>query len=99
MIHALIDATRVVGSVVQDGVPHEVCVEAVGNHDRGENVLTVTLRAYLRATEHGHLGETSAPAWLPSPEELRESVAVEEAHELVEDILASWSQKVKHAIP
>ena len=99
MIHALIDATRVVGTFFEDGNPQEVCIEAIANHNRAENLLTVTLRAFLRSTEHGHLGETSIPDWLPASVELRESVGAEEAHELVEDILASWSLKVKNAIP
>lgn len=99
MIHALIDTTRVVGSVESGGVPQEVCAEAVGNHDRGESLLTVNLRAYLRASEHEHLGETATPGWLPAPEVVTEHVEAEEAHEMVGDIFASWCRKVAEAIP
>ena len=99
MIHALIDTTRVVGSVESGSVPQEVCAEAVGNHDRSGSLLTVNLRAYLRTTEHGHLGETTTPDWLPAPEMVAEHVDVEEAHEMVNDIFASWCWKVADAIP
>jgi hypothetical protein len=99
MIHALIDTTRVVGSVEAGGVTHEVCAEAVGNHDRGESLLTVNLRAFLRTTEHGHLGETTTPDWLPAPQVVKEHASAEEAHALVDDVFASWCHRVADAIP
>ncbi len=99
MIHHLIDSTRVVGVTELVGERFEVCAEAVGRHDRGENLLTVELRAFLRAASPGHLGEVAHPDWLPATQELREAVGVEEAHEMVDDIFRSWCRKVAAAIP
>lgn len=99
MIHALLDTTRVVGAIDFEGVPCEVCAEATATHHRGENTLAVELSAYLRATEHGHLGERFVPAWLPSPETLVEQAEIEEAHEMTEDMLASWCRRVAASIP
>jgi hypothetical protein len=99
MIHALLDTTRVVASIIHEGAPCEVCAEATANHDRRDNSLTVTLSAYLRSAEHGHLGEHSRPAWLPAPETIVEHVAIEEAHEMTNDILASWCRRVTASVP
>ena len=99
MIHALIDTTRVLGKVEEEGIAYEVCAEAIGNHDRGGNVLTVNLRAFLRSVVHEHLGEVVLPEWLPAAKVVTEHVEVAEAHELVDEIFASWCRQVKSAIP
>lgn len=99
MINALIDTTRVVGACELDGVVHEVCAEAVGNHERDGSILKVNLRAFLRSTGHDHLGEIVHPDWLPAGEEVAEHVDIREAHELVNDIFASWCRKVADSIP
>ncbi len=99
MIHALIDTTRVVGSIELDGAIHEVCAEAIGNHNRSENLLSVNLRAFLRSTAHEHLGEVAAPDWLPSEETVTEHVEAGEAHEMVNDIFSLWCRKVSDAVP
>lgn len=99
MIHALLDTTRVTGTVEIDGATHEVCAEAVANHDAGTHQLTVNLRAFLRATQYDHLGETTTAAWLPAPKTVNESVEAREAHEMANDVFASWCHKVAGTIP
>lgn len=99
MIHALLDTTQVIGTTEMDGASHEVCAEAIASHDRRSNQMTVNLRAFLRATQHVHLGETTIPAWLPAPQTVTEHVEVDEAHEMANDVFASWCHKVKGAIP
>ncbi len=99
MIHALLDTTQVVGTLEIDGATHEICAEAEATHDRRTNQLTVSLRSYLRATQHDHMGETTTPAWLPAPQSVTEHVEVDEAHEMANDVFASWCHKVKGMIP
>lgn len=99
MIHALLDATQVLGTVQIDGVTHEVCAEAIANHDRRSNELTVNLCAFLRSEEQDHIGEQSTPAWLPASQNVTEHVDAEEAHAMASDVFASWKRKVAAAMP
>lgn len=99
MLHALLDATQVLGTVEIDGVPHEVCAEVIANHDRRANQLTIELRAFLRSEQQDHIGERSASAWLPAPQTVTEHVEAGEAHEVADDVFASWRHKVAAAIP
>lgn len=99
MIHALLDTTKVIGTLDREGGSFEVCAEATANHARGDNLLTVNLRSYLRSTQHVHLGETVAPDWLPAPQVVTEHVAIDEAHEMTNEIFASWCRKVAESIP
>jgi hypothetical protein len=99
MLHALLDATQVLGTVEIDGVTHEVCAEAVANHDRRTNQLTVNLRAFLRSEQQEHIGEQSLSAWLPAPETTTEHVEAGEAHAVASDVFSSWKRKVDSAIP
>lgn len=99
MIHALLDTTQVICTLDIDGSAHELCAEGIANHDRRSNLLTVNLRAFLRATEHTHLGETATPAWLPPPQTVTEHVDAGESHELANDVFASWCHKVAGTAP
>ena len=99
MIHSLLDTTQVISILEVEGVPFEVCVEAVASHDRSRNLLTVQLRAFLRAEKHDHIGEISTPSWLPAGQTVTEHVSAEEAHEVAGDVLASWRQKVAGCLP
>lgn len=99
MIHSLLDTTQAIRILELEGVPFEVCVEAVASHDRGTNLLTVQLRAFLRAEKHDHIGEVSTPSWLPAAQAVTEHVSAEEAHEVANDVLASWRQKVAGCLP
>lgn len=99
MIHALLDTTQVIATVQLDGATHELCAEAMANHDRHSNRLTVKLRAFLRAEQHDHIGEISTPNWLPEPQTVTEHVAAEEAHDLANDIFASWCHKLASVMP
>ena len=99
MIHALLDATQVLGTLEIDGAAYEVCVEAVANHDRHTNQLTVTLRAFLRSEKQDHIGETTTPAWIPQSQTVTEHVEGDEAHEMANDVFASWKKVVAAAIP
>ncbi|MCX6849409.1 MAG: hypothetical protein NTY98_10850 [Verrucomicrobia bacterium] len=99
MIHALLDTTKVLHLLEIEGVVHELCAEAVATHDRHSNQLTVNLRAFLRATEHTHIGETAMPDWLPAPQIVTEHVDAEEAHAMANDIFVSWCHSVSTARP
>lgn len=99
MIHALLDTTKALQTLEIGGVVHELCAEAIANHDRHSQQLTVNLRAFLRATEHIHLGETTTPGWLPAPQVVKEHVEAEEAHDMAYDIFASWCHTVSAARP
>jgi len=99
MIHALLDTTRVVRTLELDGGSQEVCAEAVATHDRKSNQLSITLSAFLRATEHTHIGEVSAPSWLPSSQSVTEHVGAEEAHEMANEVFDSWCHKVAASHP
>ena len=99
MSHALLDTAQVLRSIEIKGVVHELCAEAIANHDRHSNQLTVNLRAFLRATEHTHIGETTTPSWLPAPQVVTEHVDAEEAHGMANDVFASWCDKVNAACP
>ena len=99
MLHSLLDTTQVLGTVEIDHATHEVCAEAVASHDRGTNLLTVNLRAFLRAEKQDHIGETAAADWLPASETVTEPVDAEEAHAMASDIFASWRRKVATTVP
>lgn len=99
MLHALLDATQVLGTVEIDGATHEVCAEAVATHDRRTNQLTVNLRAFLRSEQQDHIGEQSLPAWLPAPQNVTEHVEAGEAHAMASDVFASWKRKIEAVIP
>lgn len=99
MIHALLDTTQVIGTLDIDGSAHELWAEATAHHDRSSNLLTVELKAFLRATEQTHLGETAIPGWLPPPQTVTEHVDAGEAHELANDVFASWCHKLAGMIP
>ncbi len=99
MIHALLDATQVLGTLEIDGAAYEVCAEAVANHDRHTNQLTVNLRAFLRSEKQDHIGETTTPAWIPQPQTVTEHVEGGEAHEMANEIFATWKRKVSGVIP
>lgn len=99
MDHKLLDTTKVVGATMIDGMPFEVCAEAEASHDRITSMLSVKLRAFLRALEHTHLGETAAASWLPAPDTVTEHVDREEAGEMAKDVFASWCHKVERAVP
>lgn len=98
MIHALLDTTQVLRTLEIDGTAHELCVEAIAKHNRTTNQLTVDLKAFLRSEAQVHLGETASAAWLPQPQTVTEHVDASEAHEMAQDILASWCGKVKRAV-
>lgn len=99
MIHALLDTTKVVGTLDHEGGSFEVCAEATANHARGDNLLNVNLRSYLRSTRHVDLGAIAIPDWLPAPQVVTEHVAIDEAHEMTNEIFASWCRKVAESIP
>lgn len=99
MTHPLLDTTQVISLIEVDGVPFEVCAEALASHDRGKNLLSVELRAFLRAEKHDHIGEVSTPTWLPAPQTLTEHVDAEEAHAVASDVLSSWRHKVAGCLP
>lgn len=99
MIHSLLDTSQVISTIDIEGVPFEVCIEAVASHDRGKNELSVQLRAFLRAEKHDHIGEVSTPSWLPAAHSVTEHVSAEEAHEVAADVLASWRHKVAGCLP
>lgn len=99
MVHALIDTTRVVGHVEADDTNHEVCAEATATQEPGSNLVTVKLRAFLRATAQDHLGETGVPPWLPDPQVVNEHLEPGEAHDWVHEVFASWCHRVAAAIP
>ena len=99
MIHALLDATQVLGTIQIEGALHEVCTEAVASHDRGSNRLTVNMRAFLRSEQQDRIGEQSTPAWLPEPQTVIEHVEAEEAHAMASDVFASWKHKLSAVIP
>jgi hypothetical protein len=98
VIQALLDTTKVVGKSEIDGQPFEICAEAVANHDRRDNRLTVDLRAFLRAEGHARIGETTAPDWLPAPETVTEYTDFAEAHEVAADVFANWCRRVAGAV-
>ncbi len=99
MIHALLDITQVIGTVAIDGAVHKVCAEAVARHDHPTDQLTVSLRAFLRAEQHDHIGEITLPDWLPAPQTVTEHVAAGEAHAMANDVFQSWCHKVTGTIP
>lgn len=98
MIPALLDTTKVINSIEIGGDLYEVCAEAIANHNRGSNLLTVHLNAFLRATRHDHLGERVVPGWLPAPQVVTEHVEFDEAHEITGEIFATWCRKVEGAV-
>lgn len=59
----------------------------------------MNLRAFLRSEQQDHIGEQSTPAWLPEPQTVIEHVEAGEAHEMANDVFASWNQKVAAAMP
>ncbi|MDZ4402614.1 hypothetical protein [Prosthecobacter sp.] len=99
MLHSLLDTTKVIHTVEIAGATYELCAEAVANHDRHGNQLTVNLRAFLRAMRQDHIGETAVPVWLPPPQSITEHVDAGEAHELANDVFSSWCHKVADAAP
>jgi hypothetical protein len=99
MIHTLLDATQVLGTLEVDSVTHEVCAEAVASHHRQTNQLVVKLRAFLRSENQEHLGDTTTPAWIPQSQTVTEHVEGGEAHEMANDVFASWKKVVAAAIP
>lgn len=99
MTHPLLDTTQVITLIDVEGVPFELCIEALASHDRGKNLLTVELRAFLRAEKHDHIGEVTTPSWLPSPQTITEHVDAEEAHAVASDVLSSWRHKVEGCLP
>jgi hypothetical protein len=99
MLNTLIDSTRVVGHFGSGGSNHEVCAEATATQELGSNLVTVKLRAFLRATEQNHLGETAETTWLPGNQVVNEHLDSGEAHEWVRDVFASWCHRVATAIP
>lgn len=99
MLHALLDATQLLGTIEIEGVRQEVCAEALASHDRSSNQLTVKLRAFLRSEQQDHIGEQSIPAWLPAPETTTEHVEADEAHAVASDVFASWKREVEALIP
>lgn len=99
MLHALLNATQVLGTVEIDSAIHEVCAEALASHDRHKMELTVNLRAFLRSEQQDHIGEQCIPAWLPEPQTVIEHVPTEDAHAMASDVFASWKRKVEAAIP
>jgi len=99
MIYALLDTTRVVRTLEMDGGSQEVCAEAVATHVRKSNQLSITLSAFLRATEHTQIGEVSTPSWLPASQSVTEHVSADEAHEMANDVFNSWCHKVAASHP
>lgn len=99
MTHALLDTTQVLRTLSINGIAHEVCVEAVASHDRSSNVLTVHLKAFLRSEAQDHIGEVASASWLPQPQTVTEHVESGEAHEMANDVFASWKNKVAATIP
>jgi hypothetical protein len=99
MIHSLLDTTQVISIHTLEGRPYEVCIEALATHDRSKDLLTVQLRAFLRAEQHDHIGEVSTPAWLPAAETVTEHVSADEAHAVAADVLTSWRHKVAGCLP
>jgi hypothetical protein len=99
MLHALIDSTRVVGHFEFGGSNHEVCAEATATQEPGSNLVTVKLRAFLRATEQDQLGETAEVGWLPGSQVVNEHLDPGEAHEWVREVFTSWCHRVASAIP
>lgn len=98
MLHALLDTTQVLGTFDIEGDTFEVCAEAVANHDRKSNQLTVELKAFLRSEKQDHIGETSVASWLPQPQTVVEHVEASEAHALASDVFSSWRGKVGAAL-
>ncbi len=99
MSHAFLDTIRVIGNLTVGDAPYEVCAEAIANHDRLSNEVTVNLSAFLRAPQHGRDVEVPAAGWLPAPQVVTEHVDLDEAHEMVKEIFSVWCHKVAEAMP
>ncbi len=99
MIHALLDTTQVVATHDIDGISYEVCAEAIATHDRKAHLLSVELRSFLRALNQDHIHEELIPAWLPEPETITDGVEASEAHEMADDVFASWCRRVVATVP
>jgi hypothetical protein len=99
MIHALLDTTQVVATHEVEGLAYEVCAEAIATHDRRAHLLSVELRAYLRALNQDHIHEEMTPDWLPTPETITDGVEASEAHEMADDVFASWCRRVAATVP
>jgi hypothetical protein len=67
--------------------------------NRKSNQLSITLSAFLRATEHTQIGEVSTPSWLPASQSVTEHVSADEAHEMANDVFNSWCHKVAASHP
>jgi len=92
-MNTLLDITKVVGTVEQNGAFFEVCAEAEASYDSNLSRVTVNLRGYLRSAAQPSLGELPSPAWLPHPEKVEENADLDEATDLAKDAFASWSHK------
>lgn len=99
MTHALLDTTQVVATHEIEGISYEVCAEAVATHDRRVHILSVELRSFLRALDQDHIHEELVPEWLPAPETITDGVEAAEAHEMADDVFASWCRRVAATVP
>jgi hypothetical protein len=99
MIHALLDTTQVIANHEMDGITYEVCAEIVATHDRKLHMLTANLRCFLRALDQDQIHQETTASWVPEPEVALESVEAHEAHEMADDIFASWVRRALACVP
>ena len=99
MNHALLDTTHVVATHDIEDITYEVCAEAIARHDRKIHLLSVDLRAFLRAQNAAHIHEEATAPWLPEPETITDGVDASEAHEMADDVFASWCRRVAATVP
>lgn len=82
---------------IAGGGTAEVQVSADGEYDESRSMLSLTLGDAVRPLLKADA--CARPAWLPTPQLVREHIALEEATTLARDIFRHWVEKVRRAIP
>jgi hypothetical protein len=77
----------------------EVCASADATFDEDRGQLTVTLDSFVRPIDFKATQKHWRPDWLPSPEIVKENLALEEAMPATKEIFRRWTPKIRQSIP
>lgn len=95
----ILSTSEVLDSLMVGGIEYEVLADANALFDEDRHKLEVSLDLFLRpfiplASEHA----PAKPSWLPAPSVQVESVSLEDALPMAQDVFQSWVRRIRRAM-
>lgn len=95
----IITSSEIIGTFRKEGHEYELCASADGNYDDERCQLVMDLDSCIRPIDRHGAGGDHSTSWLPKPQNVKESVPLDEAREVARDVFQNWVHRVRQSVP